>query len=189
MRRVSSVLFLIFSMISLANGQEHDQQTKRRVVIVPSDVVLAVIASQPDSPLEFEMAQTVRYVDGESGEIYRLRNRGSKPIRAYSIAVWTTTGGGDVVSEDRAGGPTELLMPGQIVPQSTEEKGLEFVALTTELRDKLKLRGPLQTVMVFMVVRVDFEDGTPFNDEPTLKAMQTYFQSTWSGSERKKAGR
>lgn len=177
MRYATSVLCLMLAcLVGRASGQEHEQQKKKRAVIVPSDVILAVIAHQPDSPLQFDMAGIVRYLDGEGTEIYRLRNTGSKPIRAYTIAVWTTSGGGDVVGEGRAGGKAELLMPGQTAPQSNEEKDIQFVDLTSELRDKLKLRGPLQTVIVFMVVRVELVDGSTYDDETTLKALQTYFQ-------------
>ncbi len=190
MRCASSVLCLVLvCLVGLANGQEHAPHTKKRAVVVPSDVMLGVIAHQPDSPLQFDMARIVRYLDGDGGEIYRVRNRGSKPIRGYTVAVWTTSGGGDVVSESRAGGTAHLLMPGQSAPESDEQKDIRLVDLTSELRDKLGLRGPLRTVVVFMVVRVELEDGTIYDDEPTLKALQSYFQGIQRSATTKGTGR
>ena len=69
---------------------------------------------------------------------------GRSNLSLYTIAIWTTTGGGDVVTESRPGGKMEFLMPGQTTLQSDEEKDLDF-DLTTELRDKLKLHSEKAT--------------------------------------------
>jgi len=48
--------------------------------------------------------------------------------------------------------------------------------MTEDLREKLKLRGPMTAVSVFMILRVEFEDGSVYSDEPTFTALQEYFE-------------
>jgi len=48
--------------------------------------------------------------------------------------------------------------------------------MTDDLRERLKFRGPMKAVSVFMVVRLEFADGSVYSDEPTLKALQEYFE-------------
>jgi hypothetical protein len=138
--------------------------------------MLTLIAPQPDCPLQFTQAMHVGYLGGGGGGIYQLVNRGSKPIRAYMVVELNSVGTGFMVDVHRAGGTQgEFLLPGQTTPQADEGTEVEIVPLTKELRDKLKLRGPMKAVAVFMIVRVEFEDGTVYSNEPTFKALQAYF--------------
>jgi hypothetical protein len=50
------------------------------------------------------------------------------------------------------------------------------VPLTDELRDKFQVRGPMQAVVVLMVVRIEFADGTTYSADSTLKALQGYMR-------------
>src|SRR5215472_6853462 len=118
----------------------------------------------------------ILYVDAERGgsDVYELRNHGSKAIRAYTVAVWTSIGTGNIVEQKiMRNGP---VLPGAIAPQPSEAREVEFVPLTDDLRDKLKLRGPMTAVSVFMVLRVEFEDGSAYSDEPAFAALQEYFE-------------
>jgi len=114
-------------------------------------------------------------LDGDWGEISEVRNQGAKPIRAYTVAWLTTAGTGNIV-EWRGGVTDVMLMPGQTSPRSGEGKEIEIVPLTDKLRDTLKFRRPMQAVAVFMIVSVEFTDETTYNDAPTFKALETYFE-------------
>ena len=177
MQRGITLICLIFVCVSVkVSGQEARSKEKRRAVIVPPDIVLTVIAPQADCPLQLTKAMHVGYLDGGGGGTYQLLNRGSKPIRTYTVAELTSAGTGNVVERRHAEGARgALLLPGQTAPQPGEETEIEIVPLTDELRDKLKLRGSMKAVAVFMIVRIEFGDGTVYSDEQTFKALQAYF--------------
>ena len=46
---------------------------------------------------------------------------------------------------------------------------IEFVPLTDELRERFKLKGPMKAVGVFMVVRVEFIDGSVYSNEQLVQ--------------------
>lgn len=180
MRRVTCVLlWTVFCLSGNAGSQESNQQNRKRAVIVPTDFVMLVIAHQPDCPLKFEKALIVKYIDGDAAETYQVRNCGKRPIRAYTIASWTSTGGGNLVTNEvaRTGEP---LMPAQTWPRNDERNEIEIVPLTEELRTKLNLHRPMKAVTVFMVVRVEFADGSTYSDEDAFKALQEYFERVGS---------
>jgi hypothetical protein len=160
--------------VAFAAGAQQSVGQKQRYVLVPPELALITVASQPDCPLQFEDVKVLASVDGGvGGPDFRLRNRSSKPIRDLRYEWWTTEYSG-------AGGAwprkvtSEVVMPGQLVPEGEEADKYEIIPLTEELRDKLKLRGPMRGVAILMVVKVTFADGTTYNAEPTLKALRAY---------------
>jgi hypothetical protein len=185
MRRIISVLCLSLVCLAISvKGQDSRQKEKWRAIALPQEMVMAVAVPQPDCPLAFENLMAIRYLDGylagHGDETYQLRNRGSKPIRAYKVASFVTSLD-HALDASEVGWPTDttnrLLMPGQAAPLSGEGHELEIVPLTEELRDKLKLRGPMKGILYFMVVRVEFADGTTYNDEKTFKALEAFQNS------------
>lgn len=50
----------------------------------------------------------------------------------------------------------------------------EIVPLTDELREKLKLKGEMKSIVILMIVNVEFTDGTEYSDEKTYQAMQIF---------------
>jgi hypothetical protein len=160
----------------LSQSQEAIRVEKNRYVVAPREVVLTIVVSQPDSPLQFENVKYLARVSGGGGVCFQLRNRGSKPIRGVSFAVLSAPGG-SWFSDGWSGKLTgEVVMPGQRVPLSNRDKETEVVLLTDELRDKLKLRPPMKAVIVLMITAVEFTDGTTYNDEPIYKSLEVYFE-------------
>jgi len=172
-----SCLILLCGSEALGQSQQGERVEKNRYVVVPREIVLTAVASQPDSPLQFENVKFLARINGGGGGVcFQLRNRGSKPIRSISFAVLSAPGG-PRYSDGWSGKLTgEVVMPGQIVPLSSGDKQDEVVPLTEQLRDKLKIRGPMKAVTVLMVTDVEFTDGTTYNDEPTQKALETYLE-------------
>lgn len=169
------VLFLSGGITS--GGQQNTRESRQRYVVPPAENILLVVAAQPDSPIQFEDTQLiVSAVDSEWGLTGQVRNRGSKPIRHFTPVIWVSWGTGGTLggSEWSSGKATDkVFMPGQIIKQNC--KG-EIVPLTDELRDKLKLRGPMQAVAVLMVERVVFDDGSIYSDEQTSTSLRKYFE-------------
>lgn len=180
MRNKISILCLVFiGAASAINGQQDGRLEKDRFVVVPPEIGLVVIASQPDCPLRIERAKLLVGVSGGVGKSYELRSRGTKPIRSVIVA----DNSGSRWSWG-ARNTDELVMPGQSVPPWSEDDECEIVPLTDDLRDKLKLRGPMKWVLVLMVVRVEFADGTIYDDEPTFKALEAYTEDLYGKVER-----
>ena len=180
MRFQFSILTLLFLYASAVNGQSGISEEKVRAVMIPRQVSLVTIAYQPDCPLHFEDVKFLAGVNGGGLTSYDLRNSGTKPIRKITIgdsrgSRWTW----DVASEH---GP---VLAGQLFPRSKED-WIEVIPMTSELRDKLKLQGPMQNVLILMVIRVEFMDGTFYDDEPTYKAMQSYMDDVQAKLDRLK---
>jgi hypothetical protein len=163
MRNKVVLLIIILNCFAcLAHAQQVNSQQKERFVIVPDDVALVTIAFQPDCALQFEEAKLLAAVDGEGGTSgYAVRNKGTKPIRSFTLGL---PGGTVTWSEEFT---KKLFMPGERTPYNND---IEIVPLTDELRNKLKLNGPLRGTPVFMIIRVDYADGTVYNAESKYKA-------------------
>lgn len=176
MTRVIITLCIALTCSTVGASQEGAKE-KRRYIVVPREVALPVVTSQLDSPLQFEEVRIIRGISGGDRVSFQLRNRGMKAIRSVTYGVATSHGGGWVDSRPRIE-TSELIMPGGVVPLNEENCCNEIVPLTEELRDKLKLRGQMQAVMVFMVVHVRFADGSTWDDEKTYQALQEHFEKT-----------
>lgn len=168
--KIFILYFICLCSVGTLSAQQVEKQEKASYVVIPREISLPVIASQPDCPVQFERVRLVRGIGKERGTVaFQLRNQGTKPVRGVSFAVAYSHGGGWMDSR-----PTTLaapwIMPGELVPLGGENEVEVIIPLTEELRDKLKLRGWMQVVAVFMIVSVSFADGTTYNDEPTYKA-------------------
>jgi hypothetical protein len=147
-----------------------------KTVRVPREVGLVTIAYQPDCPLQFENVSLLGGVEGGGATDYDLRNRGTKSIRAFTVG--DSIGGRLSWDVARYHGP---VPPGELVPlRQGGGEGEQIIPLTDELREKLKLKGPMQGLLVLMVRRVEFTDGTVYDDEATYKAMVAYMDDLQS---------
>lgn len=176
MRSMTWTLVIAITLGCLLGTSNGQLRPKRKAVLVPPDHVLTTIANQPNCPLKFDKVAMIVYVDAEGGgsDVYELRNHGSKAIRAYSAAVWDSIGTGNIIEQKMIrSGP---VPPGEIAPQPGGRREVEIVPLTEDLRVKLKLGGPMTAVSVFMILRVEFEDGSVYSDEPAFATLQQYFE-------------
>ena len=172
----SEVFLCLCLCVGTVVGQDLSSQEKEKFVMAPREVVLVAVAYQPDCPLQFEKVSLLAGVKGGGLTSYDLRNRGTKSIRALTVGDST----GDRLSWDvaRYHGP---VPPGELVPLGEGgEDWIQIVPLTKELREKLKLQGPMQGLLVLMVIRVEFTDGTVYEDEAVYKAMRSYMDDLQS---------
>ena len=160
-------LLIVLFHLSTAVGQKASVQDTQQVVIVPREHALLAIAYQPACPLQFEDVKFVAAIDGGGGTSYNLRNRSSKTISGFKI--WDSIGHTIAWNLARGGEP---LYPGHLVPWG--ESGIKVVPMTDSLVEKLGLKGPMQATVVLMVIRVDFADGTNWEDEAVYKATKAY---------------
>jgi hypothetical protein len=164
------ILVLPISATSFQNGSDGEIP---KCVVAPADQALVAVASQPDSPLVFENVKALACYGRHGITSYQLRNRGTKPIKSFTIAGWSSEATGFKWGWG-ASTPEEMLMPGQLAP--IKEKPIEIVPLTVETRRELNLNGSLEGVMILMVVKVEFTDGTSYTAESASKALENYFE-------------
>jgi hypothetical protein len=50
-----------------------------------------------------------------------------------------------------------------------------IVGLSPELKERLKLAGPMRVIVVLVVAKVKYADGSAFSDMKTVKALTDYF--------------
>ena len=178
MRYRSLALFLLlFCLSNTVAGQENKPSESGGYVIVPNELVLLVIVSQPQAPIRFEEASLLMSVDGRDLAVtYNLYNSGAKPIRYLNAVIWTSFGtGGTLTGSGPSSGTTggKLIQPGETFKEDGHHR---IVPLTAELRERIKLRGMAKAMVVLMVKSITFADGTTYSDESTLKATQRYFE-------------
>jgi hypothetical protein len=172
-----SVAFLC--AVIVVNAQHNGQREKTRSVLVPREVTLVTVAFQPDCPLQFEKVKALAYLDGGGALSYQLRNVGTKSIRSFTIAERNSAGTGKTWSWE-AITKDELALPQQLVSLEPVESRVEIVLLTDDLRKDLKLQGKMRSVVVLMVVRVEYVDGSIYSDEGASKALDDYLDKVGS---------
>ena len=163
---------LILLVVLFCGGSVYGQTPspqKFRAVSFPREIGLISVAYQPNCPLRFENAKLLAGVEGGSLKEYRLRNIGAKAIRSIKIGdstgnIWSW----DVAKEH---GP---IKPGHLIPPWSKADWVEVLPLTTDLRKRLNLEGPMRAIVVLMVIRVEFMDGGRYDDETVFKALRTY---------------
>lgn len=156
------------ALVGVAFGQGPKGQVVQRVVIVPPDIALPVIAHQPDCPLQIEDIKLFAFVSGGGGQSYTVRHKGTKPIRSYTIGSWNTAGTGWDI-ERRVNGD---LLPGQVAPREGTE--VEIVEVTEGLRKQLNLNGDMRAIVVLMVVRIEYADGSTYDNKPLYAALKKH---------------
>jgi hypothetical protein len=165
-------LIMLVVLMSVSATSLHSQEPSKekiRAVVVPREVGLISVAYQPDCPLRFENARLFAGVEGGSLKDYRIRNIGKKPIKSITIGDSSgNTWSWDVAKER---GP---ILPGRLFPRWSKENSVELVPLTNDLRARLNLQGPMRGVVVLMVIRVEFMDGSRYDDEKAFNALRQY---------------
>jgi hypothetical protein len=178
MRIQPIIIFLLYvSALGVVTAQQDNP--KRRFVVLPPEQGMLVVASQPNSPLEFIDPKLLVDVKGPSGlwvKSFGMRNRGTKPIRSYTVAAADQ-------GEWRWEAPdvSHYIMPGQTAPPLIEDGKNEIVPLTDQLRESLKLHGPMKGIVALIVVQVEYADGSAFQ-ERAYGALNEYFERVYAAA-------
>lgn len=84
------------------------------------EIVMPLVAVQTDCPLQFERVERLMNVDGGGANIYRLMNRGSKPITSFTISYLFPNGNGGSSGWPKAG--SRLVGPGEYVRTESKDR-------------------------------------------------------------------
>lgn len=161
-----------------ALGQQKRPEAKKRLVAIPPDIALAVIASQPDCPLLIEKVDLYKDTDGDLQEIYQVRNRRDKPIRGFTIANWNSVNTGWSLGWDYVSLYNQPLQPGELSVPLGRPPNSEFTPMTEELKEKLNLKGPMRAVEFFLITEVEFMDGSTYRADSTYEGLQKHLRGS-----------
>jgi hypothetical protein len=87
MRNTITIFFIVAFCASGTSGQDQHSPRRSRYVIVPSESVVLVVASQPDCPIEMADSKLLNPADGSRRAAFQyvLRNLATKPIKYVSV--------------------------------------------------------------------------------------------------------
>ncbi len=157
-------------------------QSPFRAVSVPKESTLPVIAHQPNCPLRLFHVDTRAYLEGGGKVILKYRNESNKPIKSYKIAYINTFSAG---KEFILGGlpPDEVVRPSEEIVFGNPHLD-KLVELNKDIRESLHLGDTMQSVTIFLVVRVEFADGSIFEDEELYKRLKTFMSKVANCTEK-----
>ena len=164
------VFVLCFSLIAPIVAQEKQKTT---VVIVPSEIFMPSIVVQPDSPIRIEAAVVGKMLDGKDRTFFKARNMTNKPISYLDVYVLASNGTGfsSIFPYKKTQGS---LAPGEVAPPGLSEDSVQFILPTESLIQKLRLRTKMRLILFFMVVKVEFEDGTIYDATRLLNSLEEH---------------
>lgn len=175
MWRLIKVALLLPILVSSANLAQ-EKRNKTKAVVIPSEIYLPTIVAQPECPLKIEKAFVAKTLDGTEEMFFQARNTGSKPITFFQIYMIGSNGGGQssIFPYDRT---QTSVPPGAVAPPGLKEDSVEFVPLTEDLKRKLRLTpGKMRVIALFMVVKVQFQDGTTYDATPLLDSLEEHLK-------------
>ena len=171
------IILLLFMMAAVFSDGFAQGSRKRKYVVAPAQIIFLTVAAQPECPLKIENARMLLSIDGgPTSYIYRLVNRGRKPINYFTVSSWPS---GTLTNPAPWDGriTKRLLMPGRSVPRTDKiDPNMEIVPLTNERRTKLKLDGTMKAVVVLMVDQIRYSDGSVYDNRTTLEALNAYLE-------------
>jgi hypothetical protein len=148
-------------------------QQRPKYETVPDHTVLLAIASQANCPLKIEDATFLKRVDQPEVLIkYRVRNVSNKPISFISVMIQNSSGS------------NENFMPlgrsGRLLPNETLDSarlGIDYdIVGVYKSGQKQEASGGLKTLYILLVEKVQFTDGSTYEDNRTLDALFRFFQ-------------
>jgi hypothetical protein len=139
---------------------------------------MPLVAVQPDCPVQFERVERLMNVEGGGANIYRLLNRGSKPITGFTIAYLYPNGNGG------SRGWNRYLRSGEYAEDTIEGKTHRLRPLNDALKDKLDLRGPMKGFVIYLSNQL----SSLTVPRTKTKRPTKLFVSIWRISEKKSIG-
>lgn len=153
---VLCLLLVNFSILA------QETRSKVKAVVIPSDIYFPTIVSQPDCPLKIEKAFVGKLLDGTEEKFFQARNMGNKAVVSFQVYIMGSNGSGSTsIYPYRRNLPS--VLPGAVASPGLKENSVEFVPLTEELRQNLRLTGKMRVIAFFMILEVEFDDGSRYD--------------------------
>jgi hypothetical protein len=167
-------LLVLFLLATTAPAQENEPQAKAKYIVVPPENTMIVTAAQPECPVRLEEAKLIVNIDKrwDFRFLYDLYNKATKPIKSISVIFWTTENTGGTLTNGLNG---VTLLSGHRIVSELQTEQREVIPLTDKLRKDLKIDGKMKSVVILMVEKVTFVDGTQFSDTRTFNGLKQFF--------------
>jgi hypothetical protein len=171
------IMVCVFCLSAGTATAQGPKSTDSSYVIAPTQDIFLAVAAQSDCPLRIEEAQLLMPVGkGRAHYRYKLTNKGDKAIHYFTVVAWSADGTGGTLGlpppwDGRV--TNRLLHPGESVKVGRDD--LPIVPLNPTLREKLKLSGKLQTVVVLLVDQIEFVDGSKYDGQAASKSLIDFF--------------
>jgi len=169
-------LLMIVCLMCLSATSTLAQESKLlddSYIVAPAQDVFLAVAAQRDCPLRIEEAQLLMPVgQGRAYYQYKLTNKGAKPINYFTVVAWNAEGTGGTLSGPPPwdGRVTDrLLNPGDSIWVGKDEHPI--VPINPAVREKLKLSGKLQTLVILLVDGITFADGSKYDAQAASKSL------------------
>jgi hypothetical protein len=148
-------------------------QQRPKYETVPDHTVLLAIASQANCPLKIESATFLRRVD-QPGELikYRVRNVSNKPISFISVMIQNSSSSSEnFMPLGRSG----RLLPNEMLDSARFGIDYDLVSASKSVPKPATSDEALKTLYILLVEKVEFTDGTTYDDTRTLEAAFRFF--------------
>ena len=167
--------FLVILAVLATKSFAQQPSSKAKAVVIPSDIYLPTVVSQPDCPLRIEKAFVAKMLDGTERMFFEARNIGSKPITFFQVDALVSNGNGvSALFPYRRG--QKSVLPGEVAPPGLQQDFVEFVPLTDDLRKKLLLDGKTKAIVIFMVLKIELDDGSTYDATPLFDKIEDHFR-------------
>lgn len=176
MRNLTGILLLLLTLVGNSPGlQKQNDQPKNEFFVEPRESSLPLVVRQLNCPLEFDNLEFFHHTGGGGAGNYTVRNSSQKPIIKFAIAT-IGFGGGGSLDEITAASRSEWLMPGESWPRRRGGNSSRMVPLTDKLRKQYKVGPPMKAIVMYLVVRAEFADGSTYSDELVYKELKKLFE-------------
>ncbi len=165
--------FALLSILIMASSVTAQDRPKYETV--PDYTVLVAIASQANCPLRIEDASFLKRADATGVLIkYRLRNISNKPIWFVSVVLQNWSG----TSENFMPMPRvkKILLPNETLESATVGVDYDVVGQYKPANEGQKSPDGMKTLYVLLVDKVNFTDGSTYEDPKTLSALLQFFE-------------
>jgi hypothetical protein len=165
--RYKIILFLVFLLVGYSDlsGQTPE---KHRSEVFAELKEFPLVVYQEQSPLRVDRFLIVRDDDGELRTYYTVMNVGTKAIRNYRFARWYSNNAGFVgygvmpVGGLLKTGESVSSMPGRTVKFPTRDADTPI--------------PPIVVFAFFMIVGVEFDDGSVLSFEEEFDALEAHIE-------------
>lgn len=168
MRYLAMIALLVVATESVMSQERIKYET------VPDHMVLVAIASQTSCPLKIEDATFLKRTDQPGVLIkYKLRNISNKSIEFVSVMIQYSGGsGGNSTPMPRV---KKILLPNETLESVSEPIDYEIVGVYRS-DQKSSASEELKTLIILLVDKVQFSDGSIYEAPQTLDALFRFFQ-------------
>ncbi len=170
--------YLALMVILIVTSGVATSQQRPKYETVPDHTVLLAIASQANCPLKIEDATFLKRVDQPEVLIkYRVRNVSNKPISFIGVMIQNSSGSNEnFMPLGRSG----KLLPNETLDSARLGIDYDLVNASKSVQKPAASGEALKTIYILLVEKVQFTDGSTYEDNRTLDALFRFFQDGYS---------